>query len=92
MKENHEKLDDLLDEFVNILYVLPKDKKKQKELFSKLEILMKEMIVISKQIGGILQEHVFILHEQLQAIMDHPDKKNVLVEDCLKVKNDLWLL
>ena len=91
-KESHEKLDDLLDEFVNILYVMQEGEKEDKELIKKLQILMNEMTVLSKQIGGILRDHVLLLEKQLKKVLKHSEKVDSIIKDSIKIKNDLWPL
>jgi len=91
-KDKHEKLDELLDEFVNILYILQKDQKNEEKLFQKLHVLMNEMNILSKQIGGVLEEHLNILQSQLKNISNHSKNVDSMVEGSLKIKNDLWPL
>ena len=91
-KESHEKLDEILGEFVNILYVLQKEQKQEKKLFQKLHVLMVEMRALSKQIGGVLEEHVLLLENQFKSSCEISKRVNSMIEDCLKIKNDLWPL
>jgi len=91
-KDKHEKLDELLDEFVNVLYILQKDQKDEKKLFQKLDVLMNEMVALSKQIGGVLEKHLHALQSQLKKIDTHSSNVDSMVEGSLKVKNDLWPL
>ena len=92
IEDRHEKLDKLLDEFANILYILKENRKDEKKLFQKLDVLMNEMESVTKQIGGVLQEHFLLFKNKVKNFLDLSTSIDSMIEYCLKIKNDLWPL
>jgi hypothetical protein len=83
-----------LNGFVEILRDFDQGKKEETLLKQEIVVPLRQIDVLGKSIGGQIHHHVQKLKEDFSLFIQEPKdiQKTLLMQDCVRLKNEVWEL